>query len=72
MKCSLVQELIDARRIMDQFKSLNDVLAERNGHPYRLINWFRDHPSVLNSLRITNLSYSEIEHRLNQKMADLF
>lgn len=72
MKCSLIQELLDTKKIMDQFDSLEDILGWYNNSPYYVKDWFKARPALLKTLEIRHLSYQTINYRLNQIMADLF
>ena len=72
MKCSLIQEILDTKKIMDQFDSLEDILGRHNNSPYYVKDWFKDRPALLKTLKIKHLSYPNINHHLNQIMANLF
>lgn len=72
MKCSLIQELRDAREIINQFSSLEDVISWSGHSPYYVKDWFKDRPDLLKTLNLRHFSYQNVNRRLNQIMADLF
>ncbi|XIF20202.1 MAG: hypothetical protein AJITA_00929 [Acetilactobacillus jinshanensis] len=73
MECGLIQELIDAHNIVDRFNSLDDVIMSQGNQKFTLKDWFIKHPGVMRQLKFTpqNISYSLVNRRLNQIMADL-
>ena len=74
MQCGLIQDLLDAHRIVDHFNGLGDVLITRDGQVYRVKDWFLDHPKVLKRLKLNGnrLTYASVSKQLNRVMADLF